>query len=278
MVVDEIMSSTAGRPWHMSPVRAPLQRMEHSPIRRVRPRREGGASSSSRHPATMEGGEEPTERMWRRKGSEGQMVLFTTSLFRFMENPAAARSRVLRVWGEARATAPSPWEEDCAVMTAVENCVVWRSLKSLNLRQREKLLAAVCLNFQETMEGNSSRSTVGRPEDGLDWGRKWGTDDDGAQLTLQNQWDKILYHLMGITVYTASMEGVAPHQPSASVSSSAAGEVASMGEEATATSTASTAHVLPDQRCVVEEESRDNEEAERADMEPPEPARPDDES
>ena len=49
-------------------------------------------------------------------------------------------------------------------MTAVENFVVWRSLKALNLKQREQLLAAICMTFQETVEGNPQRSTVGCPE------------------------------------------------------------------------------------------------------------------
>ena len=40
-------------------------------------------------------------------------------------------------------------EEDWAIMAAVERCPVWRSLKSLNLWQREKLLAAVCMVPQE---------------------------------------------------------------------------------------------------------------------------------
>ena len=35
------------------------------------------------------------------------------------------------------------------------------------------------------------------------WARRWGEDDDHAQLTLQNQWDNLLRHLMGIT---AAME------------------------------------------------------------------------
>ena len=44
-------------------------------------------------------------------------------------------------------------EEDRAIMTAVENyCVVWRSLKSLKLTQRKRLLAAC-----------------------VDWGKRWGT-------------------------------------------------------------------------------------------------------
>ena len=68
-------------------------------------------------------------------------------------------------------------------MTAVENCVVSRSLKSLDLKQREKLLATVRLTFQETVEGNSNRITVGKPDDFLDRGKRWGTNETEAQLT-----------------------------------------------------------------------------------------------
>ena len=50
-------------------------------------------------------------------------------------------------------------------------------------------------DIQETLEGNSNRSTVGRCQDFLDCGRRWGTD--------KIQWDDILHHLMGIT---AAME------------------------------------------------------------------------
>ena len=82
--------------------------------------------------------------------------------------------------------------EGWAIMTAVESCVVWKSLKSLNLKQREKLLSAVCLTFQEK-----------------------------AHVILQNQWDNILHHLMGIT---AAMEVWSPHEPSSSSSSSCVGE------------------------------------------------------
>ena len=71
--------------------------------------------------------------------------------------------------------------EDWAIMTAVENCVVWRSLKALNL-QREKLLAAICMTFQETVEGNPQRSTVGCPED-------FGTGGvDGGQTMMRRSW------------------------------------------------------------------------------------------
>ena len=89
--------------------------------------------------------------------------------------------------------------EDWAIMAAVERCTVWRSVKSLNLRQREKLLAAICMVFQESVEGNANRSTVNAPEDFRDWGRRWGQDEDAAQLVMQNQWDNLLRHIMGIT-------------------------------------------------------------------------------
>ena len=58
-------------------------------------------------------------------------------------------------------------DEGWAIMTAVEHCVnrvVWKLLKSLNLKQREKLLASICLTFQEMVEGDVERSTVGKPE------------------------------------------------------------------------------------------------------------------
>ena len=37
-------------------------------------------------------------------------------------------------------------------MTAVENCIMWSSLKALQQREREKLLAAGCLSIQEIVE------------------------------------------------------------------------------------------------------------------------------
>ena len=58
-------------------------------------------------------------------------------------------------------------DEDWTIMRAVENCMVWKLLKSLNLKQRENLLAAICLTFQEIVEGYEERSTVGKPEDFL---------------------------------------------------------------------------------------------------------------
>ena len=93
--------------------------------------------------------------------------------------------------------------EDWAIMAAVERCSVWRTLKAFNLKEREKLLAAICLVFQETVEGNSDICAISGVEDFRNWARRWGEDDDHAQLTLQNQWDNLLRHLMGIT---ASME------------------------------------------------------------------------
>ena len=93
--------------------------------------------------------------------------------------------------------------EDWAIMAAVERCSVWRTLKAFNLKEREKLLAAICLVFQETVEGNSDICTISEVEDFRNWARRWGEDDDHAHLTLQNQWDNLLRHLMGIT---ASME------------------------------------------------------------------------
>ena len=54
-----------------------------------------------------------------------------------------------------------------------------------------EVLAAVCLRFQEVVEGTSERSTVGRPQDFIDWGRRWVTDEAEAQLILQNQWGNI---------------------------------------------------------------------------------------
>ena len=93
--------------------------------------------------------------------------------------------------------------EDWAIMAAVERCAVWRALKAFNLRQREKLLAAMCLVVQETVEGNEERTTVHGPEDFRDWGRRWGQYEQAAHLILQHQWDNLLRHVMGIT---AAME------------------------------------------------------------------------
>ena len=89
--------------------------------------------------------------------------------------------------------------EDWAVMDAVERCPVWRALKALNLLQREKLLAAMCLVIQESVEGNEERSTIHGVEEFRDWGRRWGQDEPEAQLLLQHQWDNLLRHVMGIT-------------------------------------------------------------------------------
>ena len=77
-------------------------------------------------------------------------------------------------------------DEDRAMMAALENCLVWRSLKLFNLKQREKLLAAECMTFQEMVEGTSNRSTVGRPQDFVDWGRGWRTHEVDAQVLLMS--------------------------------------------------------------------------------------------
>ena len=74
-------------------------------------------------------------------------------------------------------------------------------------REREKLLAALCMVVQEMVEGNPERPSTASRDDFRDWGRRWGQDDDRAQLTLQCQWDNLLRHLMGIT---AAMEVWAP--------------------------------------------------------------------
>ena len=75
-------------------------------------------------------------------------------------------------------------DEDWAIMAAVENCKVWRMLKALSLKQREKLLAAICMTLQETVEGNPQRGTVGCPDDFRDWGRRWVTDEMEALLVM----------------------------------------------------------------------------------------------
>ena len=50
-------------------------------------------------------------------------------------------------------------------MEAVERWAVWRTLKSFNLREREKLLAALCMTVQELVEGNRERpSTISLDE------------------------------------------------------------------------------------------------------------------
>ena len=98
-------------------------------------------------------------------------------------------------------------------MAVVENCVVWKLLKSLNLKQRGKLLAAIFMTFQETVEGNSNRSTSGRRQDFVDWGRRWGTDEMDAQVTLINQWDNILHHLIRIAAAMEVWPSQTPHRP-----------------------------------------------------------------
>ena len=88
--------------------------------------------------------------------------------------------------------------KDWAIMEAVERCPVWRTLKSFNLRKREKLLAAFCVTVQELVEENLERPSTTSLDDFRDWVRRWGQDDDRAQLTLQCQWDNLLRHVMGI--------------------------------------------------------------------------------
>ena len=103
--------------------------------------------------------------------------------------------------------------EDWAIMEAVERCPVWRTLKSVNLREREKLLAALCMVVQEMVEGNPDRQTVGSLDDFRDWGRRWGQDDDRAQLTLQCQWDSLIRHIMGITAAMEVWEPLTTAEP-----------------------------------------------------------------
>ena len=74
--------------------------------------------------------------------------------------------------------------EDWAIMAAVERCPVLRSLKSLNLRQREKLLAAICMVFQETVEGNTRRATVNCPAQMTSEIQ----DGDGRKTTTLHSW------------------------------------------------------------------------------------------
>ena len=59
-------------------------------------------------------------------------------------------------------------------------------------------------------------STAACPQDFIDWGRRWGTNETEAQVIMQNQWDNILHHLMGIT---AAMEVWRVEDPSSSSSS-----------------------------------------------------------
>ena len=89
-------------------------------------------------------------------------------------------------------------------------------------REREKLLAALCMMVQKMVEGNQERPSLASPDDFRDWGRRWGQDDDSAQLTLQCQWDNLLRHLMGIT---AAMEVWEP------LTNTELGEVATTTEE-----------------------------------------------
>ena len=64
--------------------------------------------------------------------------------------------------------------EDWAVMDAVERCPVWRAHKAFNSHQREKLLAAMCLVIQESVEGNEERTAIHGVEEFRDGGRRWG--------------------------------------------------------------------------------------------------------
>ena len=82
--------------------------------------------------------------------------------------------------------------EDWAIMEAVERCPTWRALKSFNLREREKLLAALCMIIQELVEGNNNRSTAILLEDFRDWGRRRGQDDDRPSSP---------FNVSGITYY-----------------------------------------------------------------------------
>ena len=59
------------------------------------------------------------------------------------------------------------------------------------------------MTIQELVEGSRERPSNTSLDDFRDWGKRWGQDDDRAQLTLQCQWDNLLRHLMGIT---AAME------------------------------------------------------------------------
>ena len=61
--------------------------------------------------------------------------------------------------------------------------------------------------------GNADRTTVNCPDDFRNWGGRWGEDDSSAQLVMQNQWDNILRHVMGIT---AAMEVWDPSTSSSS--------------------------------------------------------------
>ena len=134
------------------------------------------------------------------------------------EEPASSINIPGTTGGSSTRGDPIPREEhftaeDWAVMTAVERCPVWRALKTFNLRQREKLLAAMCLVAQESMERNEERTTVHGLEAFCDWGRRWGQDEPATQLILQHQWDNWLRHVMGIT---AAMEVWEPSTASSS--------------------------------------------------------------
>ena len=131
-------------------------------------------------------------------------------------------------------------EEDWAIMRAVERCPVWKTIKSFNLREREKLLAAICMILQETVEGNTEKSTINTLEDFRNWARRWGEDDDHAQLTLQNQWDNLLRHLMGIT---AAMEVWGPTNVTDPVGNGTCGTPCLQGNSGGASTPGTTAEV-----------------------------------
>ena len=121
--------------------------------------------------------------------------------------------------------------EDWAIMAAAERCPVWRILKSFNLREMEKLLAALRMVFQETVEGNPDRHTVSSLEDFRDWRRRWGQDDDNDQLALQCQWDNLLRHLMGITAAMEVWEPMAAADPGANATTTGDNPMTSEVEE-----------------------------------------------
>ena len=66
--------------------------------------------------------------------------------------------------------------------------------------------------------GNFGEKHVAQPQDFVDGGRRWGTNETEAQVI---KWVNIVQHLMGIT---AAMEGWPAQEPSSSSSSSCMGE------------------------------------------------------
>ena len=69
--------------------------------------------------------------------------------------------------------------------------------------------------------GEFREKHCGKAQDFVVWGKRWGTNETEAQVILQNQWDNILHHLMGIT---AATEVWSEHEPSPLSSSSCVGE------------------------------------------------------